>query len=89
MIAVELAFSPSPDRYAARSAHRDLLKRLHAEGKVHAAGPWNDDSGALLLFTGDLQAVEAIMASDPYYRADGVSVLALREWRLVVGPPTP
>lgn len=86
MIAIELAFSASPHRLAARPAHRELLEQLHTEGRLHAAGPWDDDSGALLVFTGDRDAVEAIMASDPYYSTDGVTVAAVREWQPVVGP---
>lgn len=89
MIAVELAFSPAPERLAARPTHRGLLERLHTEGTLHAAGPWHDDSGALLVFKADRDAVEMIIASDPYYSTPGVTVVAVRGWRPVVGPPTP
>ena len=85
MVAVELSFSNTLERLAARPAHRELLQRLHGEGKLLAAGPWADDSGALLIFTGDSTAVSALMAADPYYSTDGVTVLAIREWRPIVG----
>ncbi|MFD5318461.1 YciI family protein [Streptomyces sp. NPDC127098] len=86
MLIVELAFGPEPERLAARPAHRALLTRLHAEGRLLAAGPFADDSGALLVFPGDREEVDRIMAADPYYRSPGVRVVGVREWRPVVGP---
>jgi uncharacterized protein len=86
MIAVELSFTSAPERLASRPAHRALLDAMYADGRLHAAGPWADDSGVLLLFTVDASAVEAIMASDPYYSTAGVTVTSLREWNPVVGP---
>jgi len=86
MIAVELALTPTPERLAARPEHRALLARLYDEGAVLAAGPWADDSGALLVFTGDRAEVDAILESDPYYRAPGVEIVAIREWQPAVGP---
>ena len=87
MIVVELAFGDDDkERLAARPAHRDLLVRLRAEGRLLAAGPWPDDSGALLLFSGDdLDEVRRTMAEDPYYTTPGVRVTALRRWQPVVG----
>ena len=86
MIVVEVALSPTPERLAARPAHRALLGALHAEGRLLAAGPWADDSGALLIFTGDEADVAAILAADPYYSMPGVEVLSMRPWTPVVGP---
>ena len=87
MIAIELALSPTPARLAARPAHRAIVADLHARGIVHAAGPWADDSGALILVDGDLAAAEEVLAADPYYRStDGVRVVSVREWTPVVGP---
>lgn len=86
MIAVELSFYDDKERLAARPAHRDRLARLRAEGRLLAAGPWADDSGALLLFSGDdLDEVRRILAEDPYYTTPGVRITALRCWQPVVG----
>ncbi len=85
MIVVELAFEATPDRMSARPAHRALLETLHAEGSLQAAGPWEDDSGALLVFTSDRQEVERLLASDPYYSTPGVAIVAVREWTPIVG----
>jgi len=85
MYVVELAFDGDPRRLAARPAHRELLARLHSEGQLVLAGPWDDDSGALLVFDTDEPGVQQIMASDPYYSTPGVSVVAVRRWRPIVG----
>lgn len=48
------------------------------------AGPWPDDSGALLVFDTDEAGVDEIMAGDPYYRAPGVTVVSVRSWQPIV-----
>ncbi|HTW19974.1 MAG TPA: YciI family protein [Mycobacteriales bacterium] len=86
MICIQLSFNESQARLDARPAHRDRLAALHAEGRLLAAGPWSDDSGALIvLTTGEAEARE-IMAADPFYSTPGVTVAAVREWNPVVGP---
>ena len=86
MTVVELSFDGNPARLALRPAHRERLSALHAEGALLAAGPWADESGALLVFhSDDPRRVEQILADDPYYHAPGVSVRSIREWRPVVG----
>ncbi|MCP2169031.1 YciI family protein [Goodfellowiella coeruleoviolacea] len=85
MYVLELAFSPSSRRLAARSAHRQRLVELHEQGVLVQAGPWQDGTGALLVFDTDAQGVADIIAADPYYRTDGVTVVALRRWQPVVG----
>ncbi|WP_053749354.1 YciI family protein [Streptomyces sp. MMG1533] len=86
MLVVELAFTPAPERLAARPAHRAALARLHAGGELVAAGPWDDDSGALLVFALDRPRLEEVMREDPYYRrTPGVDVRSIREWAPIVG----
>lgn len=84
MIVVELAFWDDPARLAARPAHRELLGQLREQGVLVMAGPWADDSGALLVFDAERSEVDDIMARDPYYSTDGVKVVGLREWRPIV-----
>ncbi|KRV47600.1 hypothetical protein AQ490_06830 [Wenjunlia vitaminophila] len=86
MLIVELAFTGAPERLAARPAHRAHLNRLHQEGHLLAAGPWADESGALLVFTVDRPELDAILEADPYYRTPGVEVASVREWKPVVTP---
>ena len=87
MYVLELAFdaSAAEQRLAARPAHRERLAKLLAENQVRLAGPWADDSGALLLFDTDEDGMQEILAADPYYSTPGVSVAALREWNPVTG----
>jgi hypothetical protein len=86
MLVLELRFTAAPARLAARPAHRDRLARLHRDGTLLAAGPWADDSGALLVFDTTRDRLDAIVADDPYYRTPGVRVVGVREWTPVVGP---
>jgi uncharacterized protein len=86
MFVLELAFSDDPQRLAARPAHRDRLVSLHSDKLLVMAGPFADDSGALLIFNVDTVAeLERLLAADPYYRAPGVRVVSHREWRPIVG----
>ena len=80
MIVVELKFTDDPRRLRARPAHRSLLERLHRDGRLVMAGPWENDSGALLVFDTDDEELEVILASDPYYSTPGVEVARRRRW---------
>jgi uncharacterized protein YciI len=90
MFLVELAFGPQQDeRLAARPAHRQLLGRWHADGLVVTAGPYADESGALLIFdVPDVDELDRLLDEDPYYRTPGVTVVRKHEYRPVVGAGT-
>jgi uncharacterized protein YciI len=78
---VELAFTDAPERLAARPAHRDRLTELHRAGTVRLAGPFADDDGALIVLdVPDRQAVDDILAADPYFAAPGVTIVRIRGW---------
>jgi uncharacterized protein YciI len=86
MYAVELTFGAEPERLAARPAHRERLQRLHADGQVVLAGPFADDSGALLIFdVADDSELDALLAADPYFETPGVTVVRRQEWMPIVG----
>jgi uncharacterized protein YciI len=80
---LELAFTRDNDRrLQVRPAHREYLGRLHEEGRLETAGPWADDTGALLVYrVADRAELDAILADDPYHREGVVEVASLREWR--------
>jgi uncharacterized protein len=81
MYAVQLAFSDDDSRLEHRPAHRERLAALVADDRLLAAGPWSDDSGALLIFRADSrEELDATMAEDPYYRVPGVTVASVQEW---------
>jgi uncharacterized protein YciI len=84
MYAVQLSFSDDPARLEHRPAHRETLAGLVADGRLLAAGPWSDESGALLVFLVDTRdEVDAIIAADPYYSTAGVTVAGVHEWNPV------
>jgi uncharacterized protein len=85
MYVVELAFDDDPRRLAARPAHRERLLALRATGRLIMAGPWEDESGAMLVFSTDRGIVEQILSEDPYYSTPGVRVKYMREWLPIVG----
>lgn len=78
---VELTFSAEPQRLAARPDHRERLTQMHRAGLVRIAGPWSDDTGALIVFdVPDEAALNRLLAEDPYFHTPGVTVTARREW---------
>jgi uncharacterized protein len=84
MFVVQLAFSDDPARLGLRPAHRERLAALAAGGRLLAAGPWSDDSGALLMFLVTTRAeLDEILAADPYYSAPCVEVALVQEWQPV------
>ena len=86
MIAVITAFSDDPARLELRPRHRELLQGLHERGLLAAAGPFEDQSDALLLFhSDDVDEVKAALAEDPYYEAPGVRVVTIQPWTVVAG----
>lgn len=85
MFVVELALADDPRRLAARPAHRERLARLHEQGLVVMAGPFADDSGAIVILdVPDADAVERVLADDAYYTTPGVTVLRQVEWAPVI-----
>ena len=84
-IVVELEFGPEPERLAFRPGHREKLAALHAEGRVVMAGPFVDESGALLVFAVESEeALDAVLADDPYYTAPGTTVVRRQPWNALV-----
>lgn len=85
MFVVELTFTDDPARLAARPAHRERLRQLHADGVLVMSGPFPDDSGALLIFDVDKPAeLDRILVDDPYYSAPGVTVVRRQPWSPII-----
>ena len=88
MYAVQLAFSDDPARLEGRPAHREKLAAHVAAGRLLAAGPYSDESGALLVFlVDDRAAIDEILADDPYYSCPGVTIAGVQEWNPVTRHP--
>ena len=87
MYALELAFDDVNDerRLAARVAHREQLAQLHLRGLLVMCGPWQDETGALLIFRTDEEGMRDILDADPYYSMPGVTVVSSRAWAPIIG----
>jgi uncharacterized protein YciI len=81
VVCVELSFAADTSgRDAARPVHRERVQALYANGALLAAGPWRDDTGALLVFQLSEAEVAAELEADPYYSAPGVTIVQVRPW---------
>jgi uncharacterized protein len=81
MYVLELAFDGNHARLDLRPAHRERLARLFEQKVLVMAGPYADDSGALLIFdVPDVAGLARVVADDPYYRAPGVTIVRQQEW---------
>jgi uncharacterized protein len=79
---VELTFTSEPERLTARAAHRNRLAALHTQGTVRMAGPFADDSGAMIILdVPDRQAVDGLITADSYFTTPGVTVNQIRNWQ--------
>ncbi len=85
MVAVILTFGDEAPRLGARPRHREYLQGLLAGGKLHASGPWGDDSGALIIYdVADEAEARAILAADPYSTTPGVIAdVQIKPWTIV------
>jgi uncharacterized protein len=73
---------------AARPAHRAYLTSLIQKGQLFASGPFEDGYGALIVYEADSpEAVEALMAADPFYTAGVFVRWTVRPWNVVFHNP--
>ncbi len=73
-----------------RPIHRQYLASLREQGKLWASGPFEDDSGALIIYQADSEEeARQLIQSDPFSEA-GVfqEIVQLKPWRIVFTPPT-
>lgn len=82
LFAVQLTFTDNDRRMQVRPAHREYLTSLHTAGKLLTAGPWADQTGALLVYdVADEAELREILATDPYTAADVYEIASLKEWQ--------
>ena len=80
---VQLRFDPAEfdRRMEVRPAHREYLTELKTAGKLVAAGPFTDETGALLVYdVADEAELRDILAKDPYTPANVAEITTLAEW---------
>jgi len=64
-----------------RPSHRQYMAKLLAEGKLVAAGPFADGSGALFIYeTETKQAAEALATDDPYVEGGAFASYEITPW---------
>ena len=67
-----------------RPSHREYLGKLKEDGKIVASGPFEDDSGALIIYEAETQAdAEALIEGDPFREAGVFQSYTIKPWRQV------
>jgi uncharacterized protein YciI len=73
---------------ALRPLHRAFMKNLAVQGRVAAAGPFMDGSGALFIYEVEsLTEAEGIVADDPYTVGGALRSYELKPWHIVDSNP--
>lgn len=85
--AVETVYSENRDALlATRERHREYLRAKSEDGSVLAAGPWQDDTGSLVIYAAaDESELALLLADDPYTEAGVVGKRTIRGWKPVLG----
>jgi len=70
---------------AVRPEHRQYLTQLCERGQLAAAGPFTDDSGALIIYEADSrEAAEGLLRGDPF-NLNGIFIShQIRPWNPVL-----
>ena len=67
-----------------RPAHREYLTSLKERGKLVTSGPFEDDSGALIIYEADSpDEAESMIREDPFNKAGVFASYSLRPWKQV------
>ena len=73
---------------AHRPAHRAYLTSLLEAGKLVCAGPFTDDTGALIVYEAEsAAAAEDLIRGDPFHAAGVFSRWTLKPWKAVFAAP--
>jgi uncharacterized protein YciI len=68
-----------------RPVHRQYLAGLRQRGQLVAAGPFADDSGALIVYeAADRQEAESFIQADPFHQNGIFRTYQLRPWSPVL-----
>ena len=71
-----------------RPNHRAYLTSLLEAGKLVAAGPFTDDSGALIVYEAEDRAgAEELIRNDPFHAAGVFLKWDVRPWKTVFANP--
>ena len=68
-----------------RPVHRQYLTGLRDGGRLAAAGPFTDDSGALIVYeAGSHEEAEKLLRGDPFHQNGIFVTYQLRPWNPVI-----
>lgn len=68
-----------------RPVHRQYLTSLRERGQLAAAGPFTDDSGALIVYeAGSAEEAERLIQADPFHQNGIFLRYQLRPWNAVM-----
>jgi uncharacterized protein YciI len=86
--AAVFTYPAGPDGQAriqqARPEHRQYLGGLREQGKLAAAGPFTDDSGALIIYEAENEEeARLLIEADPFHKAGVFAGCELRSWNQV------
>lgn len=86
LFAAMLSYSEDEERrQQIRPSHREYQKDLLAQGKLHEAGPFGDDSGSIIVYNAeDLSEVQEMLTNDPFSRNGIIVGATIREWNIVM-----
>jgi uncharacterized protein YciI len=66
-----------------RPTHREYLKSLLVAGKIVMSGPYEDGTGALIVYeAADQNEAEGILRNDPYTKAGVITNGRVTAWRV-------
>ena len=67
-----------------RPQHREYLSALKEQGKLVASGPFEDDSGALIIYEAETaEEAVALIEADPFRAAGVFQSYTMKPWRQV------
>lgn len=90
IFAAWVTYTNHEERLRVRPAHRAYLAQLLADGKLVASGPFEDETGALLIYQADDEAgVRQLMDDDPNNAVGAFGGVVIKEWRRVFSQETP
>lgn len=81
-----LTYSEDKERLQeVRPGHREYLRGLLDQGKIHEAGPFTDDSGAVIIYqAADLSEVQELLTNDPFAQNGIIQDASIQEWKIVM-----
>jgi uncharacterized protein len=67
-----------------RPRHREYLGGLKEQGKLFMSGPFEDDSGALIVYEADTpEEAEQLLRDDPFHEAGVFQSWTMKPWRQI------